>query len=174
VIKEPKTPHSRRTVALPPSLAILLRQHRADQEKICSQLGRVLTDKDFVFAHLDGRPINPNAVTLAFIRLIRRSGLPHIRLHDLRHTHATLMLKAGVHPKVVSERLGHAGIGITLDIYSHVLPGLQEAAAERFDEMLGSSLAGEEEKSVSKPLAKDEDLNGRPYRIRTCDTLIKS
>ena len=175
VIKEPKTPNSRRTVALPPSLVLLLRQHRADQEKICSQLGRVLTDRDFAFAHLDGSPIKPNAVTLAFIRLIRRSGLPHIRLHDLRHTHATLMLKAGVHPKVVSERLGHAGIGITLDTYSHVLPGLQEAAAERFDEMLGSRSAGEEEeKSVSKPLAKDEGLNGRPYRIRTCDTLIKS
>ena len=175
VIKEPKTAHSRRTVALPPSLALLLRQHRSDQEQICSQLGRRLTDKDFVFAHLDGKPLNPNAVTLSFIRLIRRSGLPHIRLHDLRHTHATLMLKAGVHPKIVSERLGHAGIGITLDTYSHVLPGLQEAAAERFDEMLGSRLAGvEEEKSVSKPLAKDDDLNGRPYRDRTCDTLIKS
>jgi len=174
VIKEPKTTNSRRTVALPPSLALLLRQHRDDQEKICFELGRNRTDEDFVFAHLDGRPINPNAVTLAFIRLIRRSGLPHIRLHDLRHTHATLMLKAGIHPKVVSERLGHAGIGITLDTYSHVLPGLQEAAAERFDEMLGAKSIVEEPESVSKPLAKDEDLNGRPYRIRTCDTLIKS
>ena len=85
------------------------------------------------------------------------------------------MLKAGVHPKVVSERLGHAGVGITLDTYSHVLPGLQEAAAERFDEMLGSRLAEVEEvEGVSKPLAKDEGLNGRPYRDRTCDTLIKS
>jgi len=169
------TVKSRRTVALPPSLALLLRQHRSDQEQICSQLGRRLTDKDFVFAHLDGKPLNPNAVTLAFVRLIRRSGLPHIRIHDLRHTHATLMLKAGVHPKVVSERLGHAGVGITLDTYSHVLPGLQEAAAERFDEMLGSRLAEVEEvEGVSKPLAKDEGLNGRPYRDRTCDTLIKS
>jgi|GEM_PF-2334525 len=148
-------------------------QHRADQEKICSQLGRRRTDEDFVFAHLDGRPINPNAVMLAFIRLIRRSGLPHIRLHDLRHTHATLMLKAGVHPKVVSERLGHAGIGITLDIYSHVLPGLQEAAAERFDEMLGSKSMVEEETSVSKPLVKHEGLNGSAYRIRTGDLLLE-
>ncbi len=67
------------------------------------------------------------------------------------------------------------GSGITLDTYSHVLQGLQEAAAERFDEMLGTRLVGEEEeKSVSKPLAKDGGLNGRPYRDRTCDTLIKS
>lgn len=114
-------------MALPPSLALLLRKHRSAQEHACSQLGRRLTDKDFVLAHLDGRPLNPNAVTLAFIRLIRRSGLPHIRRHGLRHTHATLMLKAGMHPKVVSERLGHAGVGITLDTYSHVLSWLQEA-----------------------------------------------
>ena len=63
-------------------------------------------------------------------------GRAHIRIHDLRHTHATLLLKAGVHPKVVSERLGHASVAITLDIYSHVLPGLQEAAAKRFDEVI--------------------------------------
>ena len=75
-------------------------------------------------------------VTRTFSKVVRKAGLPHIRLHDLRHTHATLMLKAGVHPKIVSERLGHAGISITLDTYSHVLPGLQEAAAERFDRLL--------------------------------------
>ena len=68
--------------------------------------------------------------------LLPASGLPRVRLHDLRHTHATLMLKAGVHPKIVSERLGHANIGITLDLYSHVLPGLQQAAAKRFDRLL--------------------------------------
>ena len=84
------------------------------------------------------------------------------------------MLKAGIHPKVVSERLGHANIGITLDIYSHVLPGLQEAAAEKFDRIFE---VGEDEKSdvnVSKMLANSDDLGSRPYRIRTCDTLIKS
>ena len=63
-------------------------------------------------------------------------GLPHIRFHDLRHTHATLMLKQGVHPKIVSERLGHASIAITLDTYSHVVSGLQETTAQRFEGML--------------------------------------
>ena len=70
-----------------------------------------------------------------------KAGLPHIRFHDLRHTHATFMLKSGVHPKIVSERLGHTSITVTLDTYSHVLPGLQEAAAERFDKMLGPDVS---------------------------------
>ena len=71
-----------------------------------------------------------------FRRVIKRAGLPSLRFHDLRHTHASLMLKQGVHPKIVSERLGHSSIGITLDTYSHVMPGLQEAAALRFEEGL--------------------------------------
>jgi integrase len=154
---------------------MLLRQYRYDQEQVWSRLDRRLSHDDFVFTRADGSPLNPNAVTTAFIKLVRRAGLPHVRLHDLRHTHATLMLKAGVHPKVVSERLGHASVSITLDTYSHMLPGLQEAAAERFDKVIDSSFTEEEsEADISKMLAKMEELNGGPYRIRTCDTLIKS
>ena len=82
------------------------------------------------------------------------------------------MLKAGIHPKIVSERLGHSNIGITLDTYSHVLPGLQEAAAERFDKILDESSFGKS--NVSKMLANSEGSESRPYRSRTCDTLIKS
>ncbi len=67
---------------------------------------------------------------------MKNTGMPGVRLHDLRHTYASLMLQAGVHPKVVSERLGHAGVSITLDTYSHVLPGVQEEAAERFSKIL--------------------------------------
>ena len=72
---------------------------------------------DLVFSQIDGKPLLPDSITHVWMKLARRSGLNGIRLHDARHTHATLMLKAGVHPKVVSERLGHANIGITLDIY---------------------------------------------------------
>ncbi|MFC1938583.1 tyrosine-type recombinase/integrase [Chloroflexota bacterium] len=68
--------------------------------------------------------------------MVRRVGLEGVRLHDARHSRASLMLKAGTHPKIVQERLGHASIGITLDTYSHVVPGLQEAAADRFDKMV--------------------------------------
>lgn len=99
-------------------------------------LGRELTDDDLVFCSPDGSPLLPNSVTHAFIKTVRRCGLPGIRFHDLRHTHASLMLKQGIHPKVVQERLGHAAIGITLDTYSHVTPGLQAAAALRFDQLL--------------------------------------
>ena len=129
---------------------------------------------DFVFIRQDGNPINPNAITLAFRRIIKKAGLRRIRIHDLRHTHATLMLKAGIHPKVVSERLGHANIGITLDIYSHVLPGLQEVAAERFDRIFDDENDENSDANVIKMLSNSEDLASRPYRSRTCDTLIKS
>jgi integrase len=83
-----------------------------------------------VFARPDGAPLHPQAVSDRFDKLVEGSGLPRIRLHDLRHTHASLALKAGVPVKVVSERLGHASTSFTLDVYSHVLPGMQEDAAE--------------------------------------------
>ena len=89
-----------------------------------------------VFSQLNGTPLLPNTVTHAWIKLVRRIGLEGIRLHDARHSHASLMLKAGTHPKIVQERLGHASISITLDTYSHVAPGLQEAAANHFDELV--------------------------------------
>lgn len=99
-------------------------------------LGIPLKDDDLVFSQLDGKPLLPDTVTHAWIKLVRQIGLEGIRLHDARHSHASLMLKQGTHPKIVQERLGHASIQITLDTYSHVAPGLQEAAAERFDEMV--------------------------------------
>jgi integrase len=97
-------------------------------------LGMPLTDEDLIFSHLDGSPLLPDSVTHAWIKLVRRTRLKSIRLHDARHGHASLMLKQGVHPKIVQERLGHASIQITLDTYSHIALGLQQAAAKRFDE----------------------------------------
>ena len=141
VIKEPKTLHSRRRIALSPSLGLVLRQHKAEQEAQRALLGEPLTDEDFAFAHPDGTLLDPSTVSHTFNKIIRRVGLPHIRLHDLRHTHATLLLQAGVHPKVVQERLGHSSIRVTLDTYSHVIGGLQEAAAQRFDDLLTATSA---------------------------------
>jgi integrase len=134
VFKSPKTPSGRRTVALPPSAILTLKEHKEKQEAMRAMLGIPLTDDDLVFSHLDGKPLLPNTVTHAWIKLVRRTGLKGIRLHDARHTHASLMLKQGIHPKIVQERLGHSSIQITLDTYSHVAPGLQQAAATRFDE----------------------------------------
>jgi integrase len=173
IIKEPKTSNSIRAVTLPTSLVELLKTYRADQELLRVQLGITLEPDDFVFIRPDGTPINPNAVTLAFKRIISKAGLKDIRVHDLRHTHATLMLLAGVHPKVVSERLGHANISITLNTYSHVLPGMQEEAAEKFDSIFETGENKNSEQSVIKMLSKPEGVERRPYRSRTCDTLIK-
>ena len=152
VIRQPKSSHSRRQVDLPPTLALLLRQYEAEQELEKILVGKPLAGSDLVFSHPDGSPLDPHVVSHAFAKVLKKAGLPHIRFHDLRHTHATLLLKAGIHPKIVSERLGHANIGITLDTYSHVLPGLQKAAAERFDKMLEPGVIAE---SVSKMLAND-------------------
>ncbi len=92
--------------------------------------GPAWEDSDLVFCRTDGTPIHPDYFSHAFTRIVETSGLPRIRLHDLRHTHATLALQAGIHPKVVSERLGHANASITMDIYSHVTPSMQEEVAE--------------------------------------------
>ena len=134
VFQEPKTAKGRRMVALSPMAVLALRGHRERQEAERLLLGIPLASEASVFSHPDGSPFLPDSVTHAFAKIARRAGLQGIRLHDLRHTHASLMLRQGVHPKIVSERLGHSTISITLDTYSHVLPGLQEAAAQRFDD----------------------------------------
>ncbi|MBM3946709.1 MAG: site-specific integrase [SAR202 cluster bacterium] len=136
VTRPPKTAQGRRLIALPPSAAMVLREHHEQQEAERELLGATLGADDLVFAQPDGSPLLSNSVTHAWIKLVRRLGLAGVRLHDARHSHASLLLKAGVHPKVVQERLGHSKIGTTLDLYSHVAPGLQEAAAARFDGFL--------------------------------------
>ncbi len=89
-----------------------------------------------VFSTYDGKPLRPNTVSRAWTNVAKHAGVTVIRFHDARHTHASLMLKQGIHPKIVQERLGHSTISTTLYIYSHVAPGLQEAAAKRFDDIL--------------------------------------
>lgn len=138
VYRAPKTAKGRRMVALSPSATSVLREHRDKQEVARVTLGITLKDDDLVFSDLEGKPLLPDTVTHAWIKLVRHTGLKPIRLHDARHTHASLMLKQGVHPKIVQERLGHASIGITLDTYSHVAPGLQEAAAIGFDQLVSN------------------------------------
>jgi len=171
IIKEPKTPSSRRMVDLPPSLALLLRQHREDQQIQRVIMGSSLKGEDFVFCHDDASPLNPSTVTHSFSKVAISAGMPQLRLHDLRHIHATMMLRAGIHPRVVQERLGHSTIATTLDIYSHTVPGMQKAAAERLDTLLPKL---EEIANVGKMSADGLESECRPYRSRTCDTLIKS
>ncbi|MGD0121711.1 MAG: site-specific integrase [Candidatus Limnocylindrales bacterium] len=134
----PKTAKGRRRITLDAETVGILRAQKRAQATLRIRAGSIWKDNDLVFAREDGSPIDPDVVSTQFYRLTARAGLPRIRLHDIRHTHATLLLMAGVHPKVVSERLGHSSILITLDTYSHVLPGLQEDAVDRFAAVVGA------------------------------------
>jgi integrase len=136
IYQDTKTAKGRRLVSLTPASALVLRSLRERQEADGLLLGYEVNDDSPVFRYRDGSPILPSGLTHAFTKIMRRAGLEGYRLHDVRHAHATLMLKQGVHPKIVQERLGHSRIGTTLDTYSHVTPGLQEAAALRFEEGL--------------------------------------
>jgi len=138
--KEPKTRRGKRVVALPNVTVEALRRHRTDQGKRRLQLGAAYEDHGLVLTRLDGRPVAPAEISKDFARLVSKKNIRRISLHNLRHTHATLLLRANVHPKVVSERLGHATIGITLDTYSHVLPDMQETAAKKLDAALKGTL----------------------------------
>ena len=134
---EPKTRRSRRSVALPSFLRPYLLRQRDDQQ---ARRAACLTwrDLDLVIDAGDGGPRHPDTLSSGWYSFLKRSGLPHVRFHDLRHAHATLLLLSRVHPKVVSERLGHASVGITLDTYSHVLPSMQTEAVRAFDQMFAA------------------------------------
>ena len=130
VITPPKTARSRRLVSLDPETVAALRDHRRRQNEERLRVGEAWSgDGDFVFTNEIGEPVHPSALSRLFVSSVRRAGLPTIRLHDLRHTYATVALGAGVHPKIVSERLGHATISVTLDLYSHVTPAIDAEAA---------------------------------------------
>ena len=124
----PKT-HQARVVDLDPRTIEQLRAHRCRQATGHESWGSGYHERDLVFRREDGSPIHPDSFTQAFDAEVRRSGLPRIRLHDLRHTHATIALRAGIPVKVISERLGHENPAFTLKQYAHVLPGMQAEAA---------------------------------------------
>jgi integrase len=136
IFKEPKTAHSRRRVAMTPKLALFLRDYLADRERLYHQLGKELALDDLVFASVEGKPLDPGVVSHNFSRMAKRAGLGTVRFHDLRHTFASLMLLRGAKPKVISEALGHASVGFTMDTYSHIIEGMQADAMALLDEVL--------------------------------------
>ncbi len=138
-IKDPKTASSRRRVTLSAQAVEALRAHRTRQLAERIALGPEWSDEDLVFPGPSGHPLNYRGMTDDhFKRALRRADVPEIRFHDLRHTCATLLLLGGVHPKIVSEMLGHSTISITLDTYSHVLPTMQRDAAATLERLFGS------------------------------------
>ena len=136
MLTNPKRASSQRQIALDRESVAVLRQWR--QTQIAERLAweGSYQDGDLVFMNENGTLLNPDRISRKFKRLVSAAGLPPIRFHDLRHTHATLALRVGVHPKIVSERLGHSSITITLDTYSHAIPALQEEAAQQIADLV--------------------------------------
>jgi integrase len=139
-LEEPKTGKSRRSIRLAPVAVRALRAQRARQAEQRLRLGSAWPNHDLVFTNGWGEPLDGRHLPDRFLRpLLKKAGLPTIRWHDLRHSFATLALTQGVHPKVVQEMLGHSSVSLTLDVYSHVLPNLQEEAAASMERVLGAA-----------------------------------
>jgi len=136
VIRPPKTKAGKRAVELTPEVVESLRRHRAHREAQAVMLGIELEDQGLVFANPDGSHIRPDYITKVWAQYAKRCGFPGVRFHDARHLHASLLLKQGVHPKIVQGRLGHSSIKVTMDTYSHVMEGMEEAALEGFDALI--------------------------------------
>ena len=139
VVRPPKTLKSARNVALGARAVSLLREWRATRDTEAHLLGQAVQNSDWLFSDALGNIYRPASLSQAFRRACRANGIA-ATFHSLRHTHATGMLKANVHPAVVQQRLGHSTIATTVDLYSHVTPGLQARAAERFDETFGAGV----------------------------------
>ena len=133
---QPKTPRSRRSIALKAEAVSLLHSIRGKQIEDQLAVGELWPNLGYVFTQEDGTPIDPESVSKDFCSIVRKERLPRLTFHGLRHAHATLALTAGVNLKIVSERLGHSTIAVTMDVYSHVLPGTQEEAAQAVEDLL--------------------------------------
>lgn len=116
-----------------------LLEHRVQQEKKRIQAGEKWVERGLVFCTDSGDFVIPDYADRELHKLLVAAGLPDIRFHDLRHSVATMLLVAGVHPKVVQERLGHSSIAMTMDTYSHLVPSMQQEAAKKIDDMLNGS-----------------------------------
>ncbi|HVB59951.1 MAG TPA: site-specific integrase [Ktedonobacteraceae bacterium] len=135
VENEPKTKASRRRIMLSAIAVEALKTHREEQGHVKTTAGERWQEKGVIFCDTKGNFLGPDKLAGEFNRLLQQAGLPHMRFHDLRHSAATISLVAGVHPKVVQERLGHSSISMTLDTYSHVLPSMQQDAARKIDDL---------------------------------------
>jgi len=133
-IKSPKSRHGKRTISLPANVVDIMREHRRQllELRLATGLGR-LSDDDYVFPHLPGEPWRPDALSAAFARLVRSRKLPTIRLHALRHSHASALIAAGLDVIAVSRRLGHGSPTITLNVYGHLFASKDAAAAKAID-----------------------------------------
>jgi integrase len=160
-VSEPKTAKGRRALALDPATVAVLREHQTRQAEEKAVIGAGYRHSGLVFTWPDGSPIHPDLMTRWFEQHSRAAGLPRIRLHDVRHSYASAALAAGVPAKVISERLGHATVGFTLDTYSHVLPGLDAAAAQAVAQLILRGNGTGPAQSIANP-AVDKPVDNQP------------
>ena len=135
---EPKSKKGRRNILLAGFVTEALQAHRLHQAELRQHLGMTWIEKDLVFTNGHGDYFSPNTLLKIFGRILKQTGLPHVRFHDLRHSAATILLAMGVHPKIVQEILGHSQISMTFDRYAHMLPSMQEDVPGKWDEMFRS------------------------------------
>jgi len=138
-LKRPKSGRGR-VIDLSAMVVAELRKHRARQEAMLEQLGAKLMRDSFVYVMWNGEPVKPDTFSTMWAQW-SEGRKPRVRFHDLRHAHATHMLASGVNPKVAQERLGHSSVAFTMDIYSHVLPGMQADAAKKVGDALTAAIA---------------------------------
>lgn len=136
IIKEPKTGSGVRTIAISKTLVDILKRYKVKQIENKIKLGRVYQENNMVCCYEDGRLFNPKRFSAKFRELLERNSLPIVRFHDLRHSHASLLVKLGVKPKVISERLGHSNIAITMDLYSHLYEEADIEVANKFEKLI--------------------------------------
>jgi len=148
--KEPKTEHSRRRVSMTPKLVAFLTEYKAEKESLFLHLGHLLRPDELIFANVEGKPIDPGVLSHNFARIAKRAGLENVRFHDLRHTFASLMLLRGAKPKVISEALGHSSVAFTMDVYSHIIEGMQQDAMMLLDGILPKAKNGASRKNNAK------------------------
>jgi integrase len=159
VFCEPKSASGRRVIVLGQSIIEKLRSYKNTQEKDRMRMGNKWQENDLIFPSPIGTPLDPSNVVKAYKRSLEKAGLPKLRFHDLRHTAATLMLQEDINPKIVQERLGHSDISLTLNTYSHVLPHMQEEAAEKMDELLTVIDISDELEDIKKPNQITKDFS---------------
>ena len=136
IIKQPKTNSGIRTIAISQSLIKILKKHKIDQMKNKIRLGTSYCDNNMVCCYEDGHLFNPKRFSAKFNEFLEKNDLPIVRFHDLRHSHASLLVKIGVQPKEISARLGHSNIGITMDLYSHIYDETDREVANMFDKLI--------------------------------------
>jgi integrase len=142
---EPKTQAGKRTINLPEFFVDMLEQHRVKQSEQRHRAGGVWENRDLVFPDLTGGYLNPGYVLRMFKRILERAGLPHMHFHDLRHSAATILISMGINPKVIQELLGHSDISITLGVYGHLFPSMQQDVVDKWQDVFGDKGEGDED-----------------------------